>query len=86
MAEQKTVGIARLGTLCRAVAATLIAGVWRRWSVQEVRDRLAALPVREEAVVVGGVLGLLLLLAFAAAQFGPAGVLVYLLAVILLAN
>jgi hypothetical protein len=68
------------------VAATLIAGVWRRRTVHEVRDRLAALPARDEALVIGGVLLVLFLLALAAAQFGPIGILVYLFAVILIAN
>jgi hypothetical protein len=86
MAQDRTIGIARAGTLCRTVAAVLIAGVWRRRGVAEVRDRLAALPAREEAVVVGGVLLLLALLALAAAQFGPVGILLYLLAVVVVAN
>jgi hypothetical protein len=86
MAQDRPVGTTRAGTLCRNVAATLIAGVWRRHGVRDVRDRLAALPARDEAAVVGGVLLLLALLALAAAQFGPVGLLVYFLAVILVAN
>jgi hypothetical protein len=86
MSEQRSLGLHRVGTLCRAVAATLIAGVWRRRTVHEVRDRLAALPARDEALVIGGVLLVLFLLALAAAQFGPIGILVYLFAVILIAN
>jgi hypothetical protein len=86
MAQDRPVATTRAGTLCRNVAATLIAGVWRRRGVRDVRDRLAALPARDEAAVVGGVLLLLALLAVAAAQFGPVGLLVYLLAVILVAN
>lgn len=86
MAEGLSIGVQRIGGLCRNVAATLIAGVWRRHSVHDVRDRLAAMPKRDEALVVGGVLLLLGLLAFVAAQFGPVGLLVYLLAVVLVAN
>jgi hypothetical protein len=86
MSEQRSLGLQRVGTLCRAVTATLIAGVWRRRTVHEVRDRLAALPARDEALVIGGVLLVLFLLALAAAQFGPIGILLYLLAVILIAK
>ncbi len=86
MAHGNPVAVQRMGLLCRAVAATLIAGVWRRHDVAEVRDRLAAMPARDEALVVGGVILLLALLALAAAQFGPVGLLVYLLAVVLVAN
>lgn len=86
MADERTLGLGRLGTLCRAVAATLISGVWRRRTAGEVRDRLAAMPPREEALVVGGVLALLFLLALIAAQFGPVGLVLYLLAVVLVAN
>lgn len=86
MAQDRSVGMARASTLCRNVAATLIAGVWRRHDARDVRDRLAALPARDEAAVIGGVLLTLALLAFGAAQFGPVGLLAYLLAVILIAN
>lgn len=86
MSEDRSLGIHRIGTLCRAVAATLIAGVWRRRSVHEVRDRLAALPARDEAIVIGGVLLLLFLLGLVAGQFGPLGLIAYLLVVILVAN
>lgn len=86
MAEGLSIGVQRIGGLCRNVSATLIAGVWRRHSVRDVRDRLAAMPKRDEAMIVGGVLVLLALLAFVAAQFGPVGLLVYLLGVIVVAN
>lgn len=86
MAQDRPATMTRAGTLCRTVAATLIAGVWRRHGVRDVRDRLAAMPARDEAIVVGGVLLLLALLAFGAAQFGPVGLLLYFLAVILVAN
>jgi hypothetical protein len=86
MSEDRSPSIHRAGTLCRSVAATVIAGAWRRKSVHEVRDRLAALPARDEALVIGGVLLMLFLLALFAGQFGPLGLLVYLLAVIVIAN
>ena len=86
MAQVSSLAAQRVGGLCRNVAATLVAGVWRRHTVADVRDRLAAMQTRDEAMVVGGVLLLLALLAFGAAQFGPIGLLVYLLAVVLVAN
>jgi hypothetical protein len=86
MARHQPLARFRPGTLCRNVAAALIAGVWRRRTITEVRDRLAALPAREEAAVIAGVLGLLFVLAVAAAQFGPIGLLLYLLAVVLIVN
>jgi hypothetical protein len=86
MARNQPLARFRPGTLCRTVTAALIAGVWRRRSIAEVRDRLAALPPRDEAGVIAGVLGLLFLLAVCAAQFGPLGLLLYLLAVVVIAN
>jgi hypothetical protein len=86
MARHQPLARFRPGILCRNVAAALIAGVWRRRTITEVRDRLAALPAREEAAVIAGVLGLLFLLAVGAAQFGVIGLLAYLLAVVLIVN
>jgi hypothetical protein len=86
MARNQPLARFRLGTLCRNVAAALIAGLWRRRTIVEVRDCLAAMPPREEAVVITAVLGLLFLLAVAAAQFGAIGLLAYLLAVVLIVN
>jgi hypothetical protein len=86
MAQHRPLDGLRLGTICRNVAAALIAGVWRRRTIREVRDRLAGMPAREEALVVGGVLAALFLLAVLAAQFGPVGLLLYLLAVVLVVN
>jgi hypothetical protein len=86
MAQHTPLAGLRLGQICRNVAAALIAGVWRRRSIREVRDRLAAMPAREETAVVAGVLAALFLVAVLAAQFGPIGLLVYLLAVVLIVN
>jgi hypothetical protein len=86
MAQHQPLDGLRLGHICRNVAAALIAGVWRRRTIREVRDRLAALPPREEAAVVSGTLAALLLLALLAAQFGPVGIVLYLLAVVLIVN
>ncbi len=76
----------RLGALCRNAAAALVAGVWRKASVAEVRDRLAALPVRDQVAIVGGILTALLLLSLLAAQFGIVGMLVFWLTVVVIVN
>jgi hypothetical protein len=86
MARHQLLDRFRPGTLCRNVAAALIAGVWRRRTITEVRDRLAALPAREEAAVIAGVLAALFVLAVLAAQFGTIGLLAYLFAVVLIVN
>ncbi|MBK5928924.1 hypothetical protein [Rhodobaculum claviforme] len=75
-----------MGQMCRTVSATLIAGVWRSRSIAEVEGRIKRLGLREQAGVVGGVLGLLLLLSLFAAQFGIPGLLVFWLGVIALVN
>lgn len=72
------------GQLARTVAATLVAGLWRRMSAEQIEARLKALPARDQAGLVGGVLGLMLLCSLFAAQFGILGMLGFWLAVILL--
>jgi hypothetical protein len=67
-------------------AVTLIAGVWRRRSVRETHERVAALPMRDQAGIVAGVLGLLFGLCLIAAQFGWIGLLVFALLVVLIVN
>lgn len=69
---------------CRMVAAALIAALWPGRDDREVEARLRALPKRQQVWAVGGVLGLLFLCALFAAQFGPVGLALYLLAVIAL--
>lgn len=78
--------LAPAGHVCRTVAATLIAGVWRRMSVEEVEGRLKRLGLREQAGLVGGVLGLMLLCSLFAAQFGILGFLAFLLLVVVIVN
>jgi uncharacterized protein involved in cysteine biosynthesis len=72
------------GHLARTVAATLVAGLWRRMNAEQVEARLKALPARDQAGLVGGVLGLMLLCSLFAAQFGILGMLAFWLVVILL--
>lgn len=74
------------GQLCRTVAATLIAGVWRRRAPHEVEARIKRLSLRDQIGVVGGVLGLMLLLSLFAAQFGILGFLAFLLLVVVIVN
>jgi predicted lipid-binding transport protein (Tim44 family) len=78
--------LAPLGQLCRTVAATLIAGVWRRRSADEVEARIKRLGLREQTGVVGGVLGMMFLCSLFAAQFGVLGLLGFLLLVVLIVN
>lgn len=80
----RSAGIAA-GRLCRSGAAVLIAGVTRT-TLKEAEDRLAGAPLRDQTVVVAVVLGLLVAGAFAAAQFGLIGLLVYWLLVIVAAR
>lgn len=75
-----------VGQLCRTVAATLIAGVWRRRSASEVEERIKGLALRDQVGVVGGVLGLLFLVSLFAAQFGILGLLAFLLLVVVIVN
>ncbi len=70
----------------RNAAALLISGVARRFGVDDVRDRIEARPPREQAVIVGGTLGFLFLLSLLAAQFGWVGMLIFFLAVIVVAR
>lgn len=76
----------RSGTLCRRGASTLIAGLWPGHSLHEVDDALAALPVRQQAMITSGVFLGLVLAGFFAAQFGWIGILMFWLAVILIAR
>lgn len=74
------------GHLCRTVAATLIAGVWRRSSIEEVEARLKRSGLRAQTGIVGGVLGLMALCSLFAAQFGLIGLLTFMLLVVLIVN
>ncbi len=78
--------LARVGAVCRLVAALLIAGVWRSKTLGEVEARLRQAPARQQALAVGGVLGLVFLCSLFAAQFGWIGLIVFWLGVILIAR
>jgi hypothetical protein len=75
-----------LGVAARNATALVVSGVARRFGLGDVRDRIAALPVGEQTLIVGGVLGLLFLLSLFAAQFGVVGMLIFFLGIILIAR
>jgi hypothetical protein len=76
--------IARFARLCRTVAVGLVAHRWPGRDQASLEAQLAARPVVVQALWVGAGLGVLLIAAFAAAQFGWVGLLVYLVGVIAL--
>lgn len=78
--------LAPLGQMCRTVSATLIAGVWRSRSIDQVEARIKRLGLRDQVGVVGGVLGGMVLLSLFSAQFGLVGMLAFFLAVVVLIN
>lgn len=78
--------LSRIGVICRGAAATLIARLWPGRSVRDVDQRLAACPARQQALVTGGVMLVLLLLSLFAAQFGWLGILLFWLGVVIAAR
>lgn len=70
----------------RVAAVAVIAGVWRKRGMKATHDRVAALPARDQAVIVGGVLAVLAGLCLLAAQFGVIGLLALALVVVLIVN
>jgi len=73
----------RLGRLCNDVAAALLAGVTRT-SQAAAEARLAGLGAARRRQAVTAILGVLLVCAFIAAQFGMLGLAIYLGAVVLI--
>lgn len=72
--------------ICRLAASALIAGFARRLSVKDVNDRIAGKALKDQVLVVGGVLLGLLVAAVFAAQFGIVGMLIYLIALVVIVN
>lgn len=72
--------------LCRSVAVALISGLRPAMTFEQVEARVAARPVGDQTMIVGGTLALLFLLALIAAQIGWVAMLVYWLAVIVVAR
>lgn len=76
--------IQRFGRTCRTVASLLIAGFYRRMDDRAVEERLAARPLRDQVIIVGGVLLALFIACLMAAQFGWVGLgLLFVLVVVL---
>jgi hypothetical protein len=78
--------LVRGGVLFRRVAATLIAGLWPGRDLRDVDDTLATRPPRQQTAIIAGVLLCLGLTGFFAAQFGWIGILIFWMAVILIAR
>ena len=76
--------ISGIGRSCRTVALALIAGVSRKTGFHGLETRVAALPLREQAILTGATLALILGLSLFAAQFGLVGLAFYLLAIVLI--
>lgn len=76
----------RIGLTARNVAVTLIAGVMRWVPIEEINDRICARPLRDQVLITAGVLAILAGLSVLAAQFGWIGMLLFWLAVIVIAN
>ncbi|MEL6648223.1 MAG: hypothetical protein AAFY35_18050 [Pseudomonadota bacterium] len=76
----------RLGAICRNVAVTLMAGVCRWRSFDEIDASLKARPVPNQAAVIAGVIATLFALSLVAGYFGWIGLLVFWLGVIVLVN
>lgn len=72
--------------VARTVAAALLARFWPGHDHARAEARLAALSLRDQTLIVLGVLALLFLCAVLAAQWGLVGMAVYFLAVILIVN
>ncbi len=72
-----------LALRARNAAVLVVAQLWPGRNFETVDRQVRALPVRQQAEVTVGVLGLLFLLALFAGQFGPLGVMLYFAAVLL---
>lgn len=85
MARQQDNGtIPRFARLCERVAAALIAGFSPRFDQHEIEERLASAPMPDRVMVSTLAIAGLFVAALFAASFGPFGLGLYLLAVILL--
>ncbi len=85
MARQHQNGaVPRLGRLCEKVAVAVIAGFSRKLDEQDLEERLAAAPLPDRVMVSALAIAGLFVAALFAASFGPLGLGLYILAVILL--
>jgi hypothetical protein len=77
-------GLTRLADRARTVAAAFIARFRRGESLDTVEARLRAMSPRDQAMAVGGTLGLVFVAALLAAQGGLLGMALFFVAVILI--
>ncbi|MEM7596692.1 MAG: hypothetical protein AAF382_03280 [Pseudomonadota bacterium] len=76
----------RMGSICRGVTVSLIAGVCRWRSFDEIDTSLKTRPVPNQAMIIAGVIAALFALSLLAGYFGWIGLLVFWLIVIVLVN
>ncbi len=76
--------ISSLSGNARRVAALVLARFSPERDVQKMHDWLASLPAGRQWRITGGVIGLLLVLSLLAAAFGPIGLAIYFILIVLL--
>lgn len=86
MAQMTQLIASRFGPLCRNIAVSLIAGVCRWRSFEEVNKRVKARSIASQAMITGGVMAALFGASLVAGYFGWIGLLVFWMAVIVLVN
>jgi hypothetical protein len=70
----------------RAAVSALLSGLWTGLDIDEIEARLAARPLPEQALLVGGVLALLFGLSLVFAQAGIGGIVAFWIVVALIAR
>jgi len=86
MAQTTHTVYTKMGLLCRGVVVSLIAGVCRWRSFEEVHEDFKSKPLTSQALISGGVFAALFGLSLVAGYFGWIGLLVFWLAIIVLVN
>jgi len=86
MPESAPSPLHRAGLLCRSVVVSLLSGWLTGQEYRQVEKRIAARPVAEQAILVGGVLTVLFVLAILAAHGGLIGMALYGLAIVIVAR
>ncbi|MEM7732658.1 MAG: hypothetical protein AAF280_07730 [Pseudomonadota bacterium] len=75
-----------MGLFCRNISVSLIAGVCRWRSFEDVNESFKARPVSSQTMIAAGVISALFAASLVAGYFGWVGLLVFWLAVIILVN
>lgn len=86
MAQMTQTITSRMGLLCRNISVSLIAGVCRWRSFEEVNEAFKARPLSSQTLIAAGVLAGLFAASLVAGYFGWIGLLVFWMAVIILVN